>query len=423
MKTKLFLSFAFITQCIFSQSNFENEHSIIHLQTDVCKYHVSTEPNKSTVPRSSQLQARMNNNTPCSTFIVNYNGFTQQAQTAFDYAVSIWESSLDSPVPVRVQANFTSMPANQVGMATPSGYIALGGQGIQPNTIFPLALAENILGYEITQAGQPSTDISAVFNSDANFYFGTDGNPGINQIDFVTVVLHELAHGLGFVGLANLVNNGTQGAIRYAGTYITMYDSFVENGSATSILSFPDPSNDLLVQFTSDNLFCNSPEATNQNAGTKPKIFAPASFQQASSYNHWNETTFAPGNPNSLMTAGIAPGEAIHNPGLITLGLMQDMGWSICGSLLSNEDFTVNKVKVFPNPFDSELTIKLPESLTEKYTVEILNFLGQKVFSKELNNNNYNEIKNLDFLEKGIYVLQIKMENTGVYLSQKIFKN
>ena len=40
-------------------------------------------------------------------------------------------------------------------------------------------------------------DIVANFNSSFNWYLGTDGNAGM-QFDLMTVVLHELGHGLGF---------------------------------------------------------------------------------------------------------------------------------------------------------------------------------------------------------------------------------
>ena len=42
-------------------------------------------------------------------------------------------------------------------------------------------------------------DIVANFNSSFEWYLGTDGNAGTSY-DLMTVVLHELAHGLGFIG-------------------------------------------------------------------------------------------------------------------------------------------------------------------------------------------------------------------------------
>jgi len=38
------------------------------------------------------------------------------------------------------------------------------------------------------------------------WYFGTDANTPAGLIDFVTVVLHEIGHGIGFIGSMNAGN-------------------------------------------------------------------------------------------------------------------------------------------------------------------------------------------------------------------------
>ncbi|MCK7534680.1 MAG: hypothetical protein MZV63_28610 [Marinilabiliales bacterium] len=42
--------------------------------------------------------------------------------------------------------------------------------------------------------------MNATFNKEVKWYFGTDGNTPELLYDFVTVVLHEIGHGLGFTG-------------------------------------------------------------------------------------------------------------------------------------------------------------------------------------------------------------------------------
>jgi hypothetical protein len=60
------------------------------------------------------------------------------------------------------------------------------------------ALADSIQGSD-HRPGEP--DIIANFNSDCNnWYFGTDGNTPFGEFDLVSVVLHEIGHGLGFSG-------------------------------------------------------------------------------------------------------------------------------------------------------------------------------------------------------------------------------
>ena len=45
------------------------------------------------IPRAAETATRMDSGgTPCSTFVVNYNGFTPEAQAAFQYAVDIFHA-------------------------------------------------------------------------------------------------------------------------------------------------------------------------------------------------------------------------------------------------------------------------------------------------------------------------------------------
>ena len=69
-------------------------------------------------------------------------------------------------------------------------------------TWYPNALANSLAGSDLDTN---TPDIGAAFNSaDVNWYFGTDGSPGFGQHDFVTVVLHEVGHGIGFAGSAQV---------------------------------------------------------------------------------------------------------------------------------------------------------------------------------------------------------------------------
>ena len=55
--------------------------------------------------------------------IVNYNGFTEEAQVAYQYAVDIWASLLKSPVQIVVNANFTELGQGVLGSAGPTTFV------------------------------------------------------------------------------------------------------------------------------------------------------------------------------------------------------------------------------------------------------------------------------------------------------------
>ena len=74
-----------------------------------------------------------------------------------------------------------------------------------------------------------------------------------------------------------------------------------------------------------------------------------------------------------------------------------------CSSPNSIEPILQNKIKVYPNPFQDKLII---EGLPSSYNLVLYNTIGSKIHQT-------NNINNLDLnhLEKGVYLLQVKSDN------------
>ncbi|MEQ9621948.1 CARDB domain-containing protein, partial [Coleofasciculus chthonoplastes] len=272
-----------------------------------------------------------------STINVNYNGFSTEAQTAFEYAVDIWENLIVSPVPIEIEANWTPLETNVLGSAGANYYYDNFANAAYTNTWYPSALANSLAGSDLDTTAH---DINANFNSNkSNWYFGTDGNTPTGKTDFVSVVLHELGHGLGFSGSMSYDFGTGQGSWW---SQPKIYDHFTVNGSGQKLIdTFPNSSVALGAQLTNDNLFFNGSNAVAANGGTNPKLYAPSIWDSGSSYAHLDEATYGSGNSNALMTPSIAPGEAHHDPGAVTLGIFEDLGWVINLADLWGWDFNV----------------------------------------------------------------------------------
>ncbi|MCZ8047768.1 MAG: hypothetical protein O9290_14265, partial [Microcystis sp. LE19-41.2A] len=259
---------------------------------------------------------------------VNYTGFTPAAQTAFQFAVDIWESLLDSSVPINVNASFANLGSGILGQAGPEDFFINFSGAPQTNTWYPIALANSLAGQDLDPT---ASDIGSQFNSNFNWYYGLDNNVPTNQISFVSVVLHELGHGLGFLGLMD--NQSGVGSWGFGTGFPGIYDRFTENGSGQSLLNtslFPNPSTALGSQLTSNNIFFDGSNANAANGGNRVKLYAPSTWSGGSSYSHLDEVFN--NTPNALMTYSIGSGESILNPGPVTLGLFKDMGWKLAGS-------------------------------------------------------------------------------------------
>jgi len=164
-------------------------------------------------------------------------------------------------------------------------------------------------------------EIAANFNSNfKNWYFGIDGNTPADKYDFVSVVLHELTHGLGFIGSFYSTNN--QGGYDFPADF----DQFVVNKTGQKLVDiqlFANPSVALYQNLTSGWLEFN----TRLVQYALPRLYAPSVWSDGSSIYHLNENTYPTGNANSLMTYATAKGEAIHDPGPRTMAIMSYMGW------------------------------------------------------------------------------------------------
>jgi hypothetical protein len=285
--------------------------------------------NKNTYKRKIKVQNQLfkKNQNSCSTFNVDYIGFTPEAQVSFQEAVNYWSNTMSSPVPIRIKATMEVLPSGVIGSAR-SGVLYRNTSGIPIlNMWYPVALANKYNGSDLDISGASSEggyDIIASFSSNFSFYFGNDGNVPANKIDFISVVLHEIGHGLGMSGSFGTANI-------YGGGFPMIFSNFVQHGS-NNILSYPNPSTALSNALISNNLFWNGANAVTANAGNRPLLFAPSPWQSGSSYSHLNESTYPAGNPNALFTPSIAMGEFIHDAGAIGIGILQDIGWTVCSN-------------------------------------------------------------------------------------------
>ena len=275
-----------------------------------------------------------------STFVVTYTGFTAEAEAAFQAAVDIWSDHIESAAPIRVNATFSTLDPGVLGSAGAADLALNRPEFAYANTVYPIALAEAIVGAEFAGVFGSAFDINATFSSAyPNFYFGTDGNTPPGDYDFVTIVLHELGHGLGFAGSA--VYDDGAGAAECAGTAGTgcfvntnlpfVYDRFVEDAAGTGITNgavYPEASGAFGALITSNQLYNNAPSVT-ATLGERGRHYAPSTFSRGSSYSHWNEATFPPSTSNALMTYAVALGEAHQDPGANTCAFFGDMGWPL----------------------------------------------------------------------------------------------
>ena len=280
-----------------------------------------------------------------------------EAQAAFQFAIDIWASTVVSSVPINVFADFANLGSGVLAQAGPTFIFRNFMNAPVPDVWYPSALAESLAGEDLV--GDPNEpDLSVSLGNGFDWYFGTDMNPGPSQFDFVTVALHEIGHGMGFVGGSSFDVTTGNGSIRLGGPpNILIYSDFVILGDATPITNLPDPSVELGDALIGGDLFVNGANTLAGNGGNPSPLYAPSPYQGGSSYSHWDEAAFPAGNPNSLMTPQLGQAESIYDVGDNTRGFFKDTGWGI-------NDADLNPIIATPNSLQEELFVDETASQT-----------------------------------------------------------
>ncbi|MGZ6826472.1 MAG: hypothetical protein ACXVGH_06730, partial [Mycobacteriales bacterium] len=61
--------------------------------------------------------------------------------------------------------------------------------------------------------------------------------------------------------------------------------------------------------------------------GREPRLFAPSTWLEGSSYSHLSDASYPLADPDSLMTPYADAGDITRDPGEVMLGMFRDMGW------------------------------------------------------------------------------------------------
>jgi hypothetical protein len=278
----------------------------------------------------------------------------EQRLIAFQYAADLWGARIDSATAIRVEASFDELECTSFGAVLGAAGPAVVNRDFTgaplTGTWYPPSLANIVAGVDINPA---VAEIEAYFNSRLGqpdclagtfFYYGLDGNEGSN-IDFVTVLSHELGHGLGFLSLVNPLTGQ-----ELAGFH-DVFSYFLEDHSTGRL--FPNMTNAERAtastdgtQTTSD-LHTVGPTAVDAgdflNSGRHSSghllMYAPNPVEPGSSVSHWAKTMA----PNQMMEPSFTA--ALHNIDL-ELALFTDLGYPLifpCGdatqdSILSASD-------------------------------------------------------------------------------------
>jgi len=238
----------------------------------------------------------------------NLTGELNETQRkATEFALELWSEQLAGTVPVDITVNLYSLGQGILGMSLfPPCFL-----DYETDIMYPSALWKQLVGYNPND----EWDIFIIMNSDYGFYYGLDGNT--NGMDFVTIMIHEITHGLGFGCYC-----ASDGYYFYdlPGIYdCQLYQGL--NGLCFTELSVSERA----ALMVSNNLYSGRPGSNllDANNGIRVKMYAPTHYSGGSTAHHWDSNVEF---PNFMGYAYTYPLHTFNNR---KIGILTDMGYTV----------------------------------------------------------------------------------------------
>ncbi|MEY4513605.1 MAG: hypothetical protein RLZZ450_5727 [Pseudomonadota bacterium] len=260
---------------------------------------------------------------------------------AFKHAAFLWGSRIRSRAKIKIDAKLdplfctaTSATLGQAGANTV--HRDFPGAPLV-NTWYPQALANALASATTPMAidmDPASADISATFNSDldnaaclgsSGWSYGLDGATVAGQFDFVSVLMHELGHGLGFQTFEDVATGA-----KLAG-FDDAYLRLLENhGASPANFTAMSDAQRVAGNLSDPNLHwlggavnALAPSVLTAGIGSgHVRLHGPNPAVIGSSVSHFSTAL----TPNESMEPSYTVPN--HNPGL-ALQLLQDIGWEL----------------------------------------------------------------------------------------------
>ena len=251
---------------------------------------------------------------------------------ALEYAFGLMEPKLAGDFTIRVEVSFSDALSRASAVARPC--LFQSSHLPSRRAYYPRALAKALLlpDYEFLRRNDGpcgGLDMFITFNSGSwiRFYYGFDD---IRALEFVTVVLHEFFHGLGFY---NHVKQDGQ----WTHTRPTVYDEQLYSEADENFLHMLSPSQRAAAVVSGDGLSWYGKTAAGCSYGQlvgkrdkwdgttsdgKPLLHAPSGFRRGSSVSHLHLSV----EPDDILESRFSAGSRDMT---LALALLKDIGWPI----------------------------------------------------------------------------------------------
>lgn len=256
--------------------------------------------------------------------------FPDEAKNAVLAAANMWEAALLIDVPIEIYVSWEDNVTRRSPLATCTTHLRVA-QGF----IVPSALANQLAGRD-QRPSSPDLEIE-IFDHD-DLYFGTDGNPGPDELELISTVLHEIGHGLGITSSLRLPDDydADEPTAEYydEGGYRFRYDYFLwtsKHGWLFNRKEISNPSAELYEAGTGIKLLWGWADWETHRGGPSRAVQAHGGPIMISAFPDWFSTIDhldKHAHPDSILTPSGRRGQ-VERIDAVILGMLYDMGWEL----------------------------------------------------------------------------------------------
>jgi hypothetical protein len=344
-------------------------------------------------------------------FSATFHEVPENVQAIVHEAFAIWGDILVSRVPIKTHIYWEDLASTTLASAGSDKVYKNFTNAPQRDVWYPSALANSISGENLSGK---NPDIILRINKKIAWNFagldspsGPSGLDGRNSYDLLSVVLHEIAHGIGFV--SSFEANGTTKVKWGIQNLPFIYDWYLVDNKKQELVNnrfYTNDSNELHKVVTGGPVYFKIEKGDYQS--NYPGVHTPSPFSSGGSLSHLSSYQIGlQDNRDGLMLPGISSSMRYHHPGNGILAMLHQMGWQLHNYPFEHDYPTspeVNPIILYPNPAEDYIMLNL-YGFSTNTEYEMLDSFGKKISGGEIKSAE-TEISTIHFAP-GKYILRV----------------